>query len=410
MARFVLLCWRDCAHPQGGGSERYLEHVGRHLASRGHEVEFRTARYRGSSRRERSGGVTYIRGGNRLGVYPRAWAYLLRRRLFAALGREAPIDAVIDTQNGVPFFAAPFSGAPTIVLTHHCHREQWPVAGPVLARIGWWTESRLSPLVHRRRQWLTVSGPSADELARLGVPAGNIAIVRNGVDPVPEALVLAEQAAPLDPSAPSDPDGPAAHARPPRLVVLSRLVPHKHVEDALDALAELHPEFPGLRLDVIGDGWWAEKLRERAAELGVGGDVDFHGHVSEERKHEILAGADLHLMPSRKEGWGLAVIEAGQHGVPTIGYLHAAGLRDSIDSGRTGLLVEDLPQLVSAARGLLSEPARRSALGAAARAKAETFSWTATGDAVEWLLGEAAAGRIHAGDIAAPAGGEGAEG
>ena len=44
-------------------------------------------------------------------------------------------------------------------------------------------------------------------------------------------------------------------------------------------------------------------------------------------------------MPSRKEGWGLAVIEAAQHGVPTVGYRSSKGLTDSIVDGVTGLLV-----------------------------------------------------------------------
>lgn len=384
MARYILLCWRDSEHPQGGGSERYLEHVGRHLAAHGHDVVFRTARYTGATRRSVRDGLVYSRGGNRLGVYPRAWLYLARRRAAIALGREAPIDAVIDTQNGVPFFASLVAGAPTLVLTHHCHREQWPVAGPVLSRIGWWIESWLSPRVHRRTQWLTVSTPSAEEFAALGVPPEHIAVVRNGIDPLPEGLA---------------PGSPATRAPGPRLVVLSRLVPHKHVEDALDVLAVLRDEWPGLRLDVIGGGWWADELRDGALARGVADAVTFHGHVSERRKHEILAGAVLHLLPSRKEGWGLAVIEAAQHGVPTLGYLHAAGLRDSVDDGATGLLVADLAELTAATRALLADGARREALGEAARGKAGRFSWTATGDAVERLLSDVAAGRMRSGDV-----------
>ncbi|WP_067478783.1 glycosyltransferase family 4 protein, partial [Dietzia timorensis] len=289
MARYLLLCWRDSSHPQGGGSERYLEHIGRYLAASGHEVVFRTAKYRGAARTESAGGVTFRRGGRRLSVYPRACLFLLRERAAARMGRREAFSAVIDTQNGVPFFAATFSGAPTVVLTHHCHREQWPVAGPVLARIGWWIESRLSPRVHRRRQWLTVSRPSAAELASLGVPASRIAVIRNGVDPIPAGISAGT---------------PSGRAPGPRLVVLSRLVPHKHVEDALSLLAELLPDLPDLHLDVIGGGWWEPQLREHADALGVSGATTFHGHVSEHRKHEILRAATVHLMPSRKEGWG----------------------------------------------------------------------------------------------------------
>ena len=91
-------------------------------------------------------------------------------------------------------------------------------------------------------------------------------------------------------------------------------------------------------------------------------------------------------MPSRKEGWGLAVSEAAQHGVPTVGYHHAVGLRDSIDDGETGLLVDDLPAMTAAADRLLDETDLRHRLGEAARAKAAGLSWTATGAAMTRVL------------------------
>ena len=46
--KVLLLCWRDTGHPEGGGSERYLERVAAHLAARGDRVVFRTAAYPGA--------------------------------------------------------------------------------------------------------------------------------------------------------------------------------------------------------------------------------------------------------------------------------------------------------------------------------------------------------------------------
>lgn len=60
--KILLLCWRDSTHPQGGGSERYLERVGEYLAGQGHEVVFRTARHMNAAKRERRAGVLYSRG------------------------------------------------------------------------------------------------------------------------------------------------------------------------------------------------------------------------------------------------------------------------------------------------------------------------------------------------------------
>ena len=117
----------------------------------------------------------------------------------------------------------------------------------------------------------------------------------------------------------------------------------------------------------------------------------FHGYVSEELKHRILNRASVHVMPSRKEGWGLAVIEAGQHGVPTVGYESSAGLRDSIIDGVTGLLCDSPGGLMNAVEYLLDNPEKRREMGRAAKCRAEEFSWEATGAAWERLLCQEAA-------------------
>ncbi|KAA0918638.1 glycosyltransferase family 4 protein [Dietzia sp. ANT_WB102] len=413
MARILLLCWRDSTHPQGGGSERYLEHVADGLAAAGHTVIFRTSRSPGAARSTTtSSGVVFSRAGGRFTVYPRALLAILSGRIgLGPLGSLRRPDVVVDTQNGVPFFSRLATTAPVVVLVHHIHREQWPVAGWLVARIGWWIESWLSPRVHSRSQYVTVSLPSADELAGLGVDPARIAVVRNGLDPLPTDIDAG--------GAPRGESSADARTRAPRLVVLSRLVPHKHVEDALDVVGTLRASRPGLVLDVIGSGWWSDRLRDYAAERGLlggpdtddsgrgqepgpsgqSGSVVFHGHVDETTKHRILAAATLHLMPSRKEGWGLAVSEAAQHGVPTVGYHHAAGLRDSIDDGETGLLVDDVAAMTLATERLLADPALRDRMGEAARRKAAGMSWPATGSAMAQVLRAVADGRRVSGVV-----------
>lgn len=384
MREVLLLCWRDTGHPQGGGSERYLEQVGAHLAARGVKVTLRTARYPGAARRETIDGIDISRAGGRYSVYPRALAAIALARLGLGPLRGIRPDAVIDTQNGIPFFARAASKAPSVVLVHHGHREQWPVAGKLVGRIGWWIESRLSPRVHRDNQYLTVSLPSAEELTTLGVDGSRIAVVRNGAEPVPVDA----------------PTGAAeTRTAEPRVVVLSRLVPHKQIEDALAAVAQLRGRIPGVQLDVIGDGWWADNLKSVAAQLGIADAVTFHGHVDERRKHELLARSWVHVMPSRKEGWGLAVIEAAQHGVPTVGYRSSRGLTDSIVDGVTGVLVDDVDQLAESVAELLDDAAARTIMGEKARSRAREFSWESTASGVYQVLSAAADGRRVSGLI-----------
>ena len=193
MSRILLLCWRDSTHPQGGGSERYLEHVADGLAAAGHTVVFRTSRSPGAARSETApSGVRYSRAGGRFTVYPLALlAMVLGRFGLGPLGELRRPHVVVDTQNGVPFFARLATTSPVVVLVHHIHREQWPVAGPVVAPIGWFIESWLAPRVHARSQYVTVSLPSSEELAGLGVDPQRIAVVRNGLDPLPEGVASA---------------------------------------------------------------------------------------------------------------------------------------------------------------------------------------------------------------------------
>jgi glycosyltransferase involved in cell wall biosynthesis len=364
----LLLCWRDTGHPQGGGSEAYVQRIGAQLAQAGIEVTLRTARYPGAPRREVIDGVRISRGGGPYSVYINAGLAMVAARLGLGPLRKVRPDVVVDTQNGVPFLARLAYGRLAVVLVHHCHREQWPVAGRWTGRFGWFVESKLSPRLHRRNQYVTVSLPSARDLTDLGVGAGQIAVVRNGLDEAPaHTLALLRSAT-------------------PRVVVLSRLVPHKQLEDALHAVAVLRERIPAVHLDIVGGGWWHQQLVDHAAALGISDAVTFHGHVDDVTKHQVVQRSWVQILPSRKEGWGLAVIEAGQHAVPTIGYRSSGGLTDSIVDGVTGVLADDLEDLTARLEELLTDPVLRDELGRKAQARTAEFSWRQSAEAMRVVL------------------------
>ena len=125
--------------------------------------------------------------------------------------------------------------------------------------------------------------------------------------------------------------------------------------------------------------------------LGISDRVTFHGFVSEQEKHELLARAWVHAMPSLKEGWGLVVVEAGIHGTPTVAFRDAGGPSDSVLDGRTGLLVADEGGFTSAMRRLLVEGDLRAAMSREVERWVSRFHWSETVERWEQLLQRAAA-------------------
>ncbi|MGX7825470.1 glycosyltransferase family 4 protein [Actinokineospora sp. 24-640] len=360
--RVLLLNWRDTGHPEGGGSERYVERVAEGLAALGYRVTIQCSAYSGAAVGEWVRGVRVRRRGRRLSVYPLALLSVLRHRA----------DVIVDVQNGMPFFARLVARCPVLVLVHHVHREQWRSAvGPVAGRLGWWIESWLAPRVNRKCRYIAVSEVTRRELVELGVAEERTSVVPNGLDAVPATR--------------------ARQRREPTLVAVSRLVPHKRIEHAIDVLARLGPRWPTLRLEVVGTGWWLENLREHARLRGVADRVVLHGWVDEQRKHEILAGAWVHLCPSVKEGWGIAIMEAAAHGVPSVAYRAAGGVAESIVDAETGLLAEDFEQFAAHVERLLDARAERAELGRAGRRRARGLHWDNTVTGFESALRLAAA-------------------
>jgi glycosyltransferase involved in cell wall biosynthesis len=360
----VVLSWRDLGNPDGGGAEVFLSEITAGLVARGWAVTQLSAAFPGAAREEWVRGVRVLRRGGRLTVF----AHALWWQVSGRLGRH---DVVLDVQNGVPFLSPLVTRRPVVVLVHHVHREQWPILfGRVAARLGWWLESRAAVRAYRDCAYVTVSAHTRRELGALGVRPGAIEVVHNGTHP--PAAGRPEHATPL-------------------VCVLGRIVPHKRVEYAIDAVAQLRAELPDLALAVVGTGEWEPALRRRAAERGVADAVTFHGHVDDAERDRLLAAAWVLALPSVKEGWGLAVMEAAAQGTPSVAFASAGGVGESVVDGLTGLLVEDRAAFVAALRRVLTDAGLRERLGRAAREHAGRFSWEATADALNASLERAAA-------------------
>lgn len=359
----LVITWRDRSHPQGGGSEQYVERMAEGLVAQGHRVTVVCARHDRAPTRETIAGVRFYRRGNKLTVY-----------LYALLSvLSARPDLVLDVQNGLPFLSPLVARCPVLVLVHHVHREQWHILyGRILGAFGWWIESVVAPRLYRRCRYVTVSESTRRELAVQGIDPSRVTVVPNGLDPVPHTG--------LEPTA------------DPLLVVVSRLVPHKQIEHAIEAVARLRDRWPGLRLQVLGEGPWLDNLRRYAAQRGVADHVQLCGWVTEDVKHRVLAQAWLHLCPSAKEGWGMSVVEAAAHGVPTVAYAAAGGVCESVRDGVTGVLVADLDEFVAQVARLIADDGARARMAGPSRSHAAGLDWSRSQQAMMRLVCEVAGG------------------
>lgn len=197
-----------------------------------------------------------------------------------------------------------------------------------------WTAPRYRAELHPgwpwnllRQDWpgathVVVSELRRRELAELiGIALERIVVVPNGIDP---ARFLKLEARTSEIVARLN-----LLAAEPLLLLPVRLTPRKNVELALRVLAELRARFPRAALLVTGplgphnpaNVEYFERLKTQRAELGLGGAAHFLAELSDEfLPDEIIADfyrlADALLLPSREEGFGIPVLEAGLAGLP----------------------------------------------------------------------------------------------
>ncbi|MFL5487126.1 MAG: N-acetyl-alpha-D-glucosaminyl L-malate synthase BshA [Gemmatimonadaceae bacterium] len=154
----------------------------------------------------------------------------------------------------------------------------------------------------------------------------------------------------------------------PILMHVSNFRSVKRVRDVIRIYAEVNRELPSV-LVMIGDGPDRLAAEEEARTLGVEHSVSFLGKL--DQIAPLLAAADLFLLPSQNESFGLSALEALASGVPVVGS-DAGGLPEVIRDGETGILcpVGDVPGMAAAALSILENRERWSAMSTLAAADA----------------------------------------
>lgn len=226
--------------------------------------------------------------------------------------------------------------------------------------VEWWLANRADALI-------TCSASMRAEVTHLfEVPS--VAVIHNGISPrgwrPSPATVRAARAR-------HSPDGD------PVVVYFGRLEWEKGVHDLLAALPRIRRAFPGTRLVVAGQGRQASALVSQSRKLRVRRSVDFAGHLPDRALVALLAAADVVVLPSRYEPFGIVALEAAAAGAPLVAST-AGGLAELVVDGTTGLSVTpgDVEGIASAVRKVLTDPAAAARRARAAKSRLATeFNW-----------------------------------
>ncbi len=343
-----------------GGAESQLLMLMRGLAGHGHVPQLFVLDADGPLRVEvEAAGIPVIDGGYRSRDVKLCRGFQLLRalwRLWRHLRCTRPevIHGFLPLTNLFAAIAGRLAATPLIVTSRRAlnfHQDRVP---------GWRYLDRLSC---RLSHVVTANSEAvrADTLLREGGDPAKIRVIYNGLD-----AMRFQQAAPRRQTVRQSLGLDATHVV---MIIVANLIPYKGHADLLQATARLLPQFPELRLLVVGqDRGIGDQLRAQARMLGVAQAVQWLGLRQD--VPGLLAAADIYISASYEEGFSNALLEALAAGKAVVA-THVGGTPEMLEQGELGILVEagDIDGLAKALRGLLADPLRRAQLGRLAAAK-----------------------------------------
>lgn len=244
--------------------------------------------------------------------------------------------------------------------------------------------------LRRADRLIAVSQASAHFSRRLGFRQERIAVVPNGVDlscfngKVDASLMRKE----LD------------IGNRPLIVTASRLIKRKSPGLLVSAFAEVLKAIPNARLVIAGSGREVHNLAEQIRDLDITDSVSLLGGMTKERVAQLMAAADVFVLPSKVESFGLSLLEASAAGVPVV-CSNAGGIPEVFHDGLNALLCPagDDGAMAKAIIRLIQDSELAKKIGANALETARKFTWEMAAERTlrvyEEVLQENASGRSH---------------
>jgi glycosyltransferase involved in cell wall biosynthesis len=376
----------DAIYPFHHGGKETLQHERAiRLARRGHAVRVHTMHWWPERERETiRDGIVLHAIGPRVPMYTRAarrsvWESLIFGLASLRLLWAAPFDVLdVDQFPYTPFFAARLAcrlrGRPMTATWYEVwDRNYWRSYMGWLAPLGaflQWFAARSADLI------FADSELTARRLTGwLGVDPSRVMVLSPGIESTQGAA-----------GPPSYVGGGVGSGSEKTIdcIFVGRLLPHKHVDVMLRALARL----PGVSGLVIGSGPERERLLALSESLGVADRVTFAAAASPEVVQRHLRQSRLFVFPSTREGFGLVVLEANAVGVPALVVEHPDNAAiELVDDGVNGLICHlDVDAVAEQIHRYLEDPAAQARLSKAAVAGAARYSWDAYVNRMEAAL------------------------
>lgn len=350
-------------YPHMAGCERRFFEIGKRLARKGHEVHVFTVQYDAFLPKEETvEGILvhrYAHSSNYItsdgfrslgGVFKYSLATFLR--LF---GR----DFDIYYSNEWPLLHSVFVK---------------PIARPLVQE--WcevWSDSLKVMMLQRVLKWIGDYHVAVSEFTRrrltdfLGIESSKVSVIPNGVDV----------------SKFCDCRGDRTWGR---IVYVGRLVPHKHVDMLIDAFGQVKKKVADAELHIVGSGPCLSSLRQRASGIR---DCFVHGFLSEDRMLDLLRDAWLSVLPSEREGSGIATLEAMAMGLPFVTVDYSDNAVNELVQLGLGLAVNPSPDFIaSTVLELLNDESKWKRMSWNARQFAVKYDWDIVTNKMENFLGK----------------------
>lgn len=364
--------------PYAGGIERRILGLAKELQRKGHDLHVLTGQLPGTPLAEVYEGIPVTRLPSKIyNVYNPP--YIRSTGVAEAIGRIAP-DVIDFHYRWAPTYTkgvrAATENVPVVFTFHNTFAEGSGFWGMV----SWMNDTRFKRFLAKCHTVVCVSEFVRRQLLESGMPADNIRLVYNGIDPTPDEELARLRRA-------------VAPGEPPYCVFVGRIVGIKGIDVLIEAASKTDAQ---VRFKIIGRGPQLEKLQALAAKRGVAKRFDFLGYVEEAKKREWIAGACAMTHPARFEASAVILYEALDLGCPVIS-TQTGGTPEIV--GDAGVLVppDDPLGLASAIDRVMGDEGARERMAMAARERSALFAWPTIAQQMERVYqGAAAAGRTRA--------------